>query len=74
VENLRAKGAVFVEELDEVPGHLKRGLEFHLVEEFDEVLKLALIPPLEPRVFPSSGPKASPKAFPAKPRTKPISV
>jgi len=61
-------------ELDEVPGHLKRGLEFHLVEEFDEVLKLALIPPLEPRVFPSSGPKASPKAFPAKPRTKPISV
>ncbi len=61
-------------ELDEVPAHLRRGLEFHLVEEFDEVLRLALIPPLEPRVFPSSGPKASSKTFPGKPRTKPISV
>ena len=61
-------------ELDEVPAQLKRGLEFHLVEEFDEVLKLALVPPLEPRVFPSSGPKAAPKTFPAKPRSKPITV
>jgi ATP-dependent Lon protease len=61
-------------ELDEVPTNLKRGLEFHLVEEFDEVLKLALVPPLEPRVFPSSGPKAAPKTFPAKPRSKPITV
>ncbi len=61
-------------ELDEVPAHLKRGLEFHLVDEFDEVLKLALVPPLEPRVFAASGPKPAPKTFPAKPRTKPITV
>ncbi len=61
-------------ELDEVPTNLKRGLEFHLVEEFDEVLRLALVPPLEPRVFPNSGPKPAPKTFPAKPRSKPITV
>jgi ATP-dependent Lon protease len=61
-------------ELDEIPAHLKRGLEFHLVEDFDEVLKLALVPPLEPRVLTSAGSKAPPKTFPAKPRTKPINV
>jgi ATP-dependent Lon protease len=61
-------------ELDEVPLQLKRGLEFHLVEEVDEVLRLALIPPLEPRPASGAGPKAAPKAFPAKPRIKPVTV
>ena len=36
-------------ELDEIPPHLKRGLEIHLVDEVEEVLRLALIPPLEAR-------------------------
>jgi len=61
-------------ELDEVPTHLKRGLEFHLVEEVDEVLRLALIPPLEARLVSGTGQGPSPKAFPAKPRIKPVTV
>jgi ATP-dependent Lon protease len=63
-------------ELDEVPMLLRRGLSFHLVDEVDDVLKLALIPPLEPRTFvgSGSGPKPSPKAFPARPRIKPVTV
>jgi ATP-dependent Lon protease len=61
-------------ELDEVPAHLKRGLEFHLVEEVDEVLRLALIPPLESRLPSGTGHKPSPKVFPAKPRIKPVTV
>ncbi len=57
-------------ELDEIPGVLRRGLEIHLIEEFDEALKLALVPPLEPRKEPAA--KPGPRAFP--PRTKPITV
>ena len=41
-------------ELDEIPTHLKRGLEVHLVDEVDEVLRLALIPPLEARPRPAA--------------------
>jgi len=29
-------------DLDEIPGHVKKGIEFHAVERFDEVLALAL--------------------------------
>jgi ATP-dependent Lon protease len=61
-------------ELDEVSTHLKRGLEFHLVDEVDEVLKLALIPPLESRSAPGAGQKAPPRTFPPKPRIKPVTV
>ncbi|HXB55188.1 MAG TPA: endopeptidase La [Vicinamibacteria bacterium] len=61
-------------ELDEVSPHLKRGLEFHLVDEVDEVLKLALIPPLESRTAPGAGQKTPPGTFPAKPRIKPVTV
>jgi ATP-dependent Lon protease len=61
-------------ELDEVPAVLKRSMQFHLVEEVDEVLKLALIPPLEPRPAAGPGPKAPPKPFPARPRSKPVTV
>jgi ATP-dependent Lon protease len=57
-------------ELDEIPAHLKRGLEIHLVDEVDEVLRLALIPPLEARL-PAAGAKPT---FPAKPRVKPLTV
>jgi ATP-dependent Lon protease len=63
-------------ELDEVPMQIRRGLSFHLVDEVDDVLKLALIPPLEPRpvVGSGSGPKPSPKTFPGRPRIKPVTV
>jgi ATP-dependent Lon protease len=61
-------------ELDEVAPHLRRGMQFHLVEEVDEVLRLALIPPLESRHVPPSGPKTPPKTFPGKPRSRPVTV
>jgi len=34
-------------DLDEVPALLRRGITFHLVEDVEEVLKLALVPPPE---------------------------
>ncbi|HET6899760.1 MAG TPA: endopeptidase La [Vicinamibacteria bacterium] len=60
-------------DVDEIPSHLKRGLEIHLVDEVDEVLRLALIPPLEPRAI-GAGPKSAPRTFPGKPRVKPVTV
>jgi ATP-dependent Lon protease len=59
-------------DLDEVAAHLTRNLEFHLVDEVAEVLKLALIPPLE--IVPAARPKEAAKPFPAKPRVKPVTV
>jgi ATP-dependent Lon protease len=59
-------------ELEEIPPHLRRGLEIHLVDEVEEVLRLALIPPLEVRVLPA-GPRP-PKALPPKPPIKPVVV
>jgi ATP-dependent Lon protease len=61
-------------ELDEVAPQLKRGLEFHLVDTVDEVLRLALVPPLESRPVPGMGTRAASKPFPAKPRIKPVTV
>jgi len=58
-------------ELDEIAPQLKRGLDIHLVDEVEDVLRLALIPPLEPRVVDEAGP---PKVFPPKPRAKPATV
>jgi len=58
-------------ELDEVAPHLKRGLKFHLVEHIDEVLRIALIPPLEAR--PLTGTKLPAKAVTVK-RVKPVTV
>jgi ATP-dependent Lon protease len=58
-------------ELDEVAPHLKRGLQFHLVEDVEEVLKLALVPP--PETKPSAGAKTPPRAFPGRPR-RPVTV
>jgi ATP-dependent Lon protease len=63
-------------DLDEVPPSLKRGLEVHLVEHVEEVLRLALIPPLEVRAErePGPGTRTPPKPFPHKPRHKPVTV
>jgi len=59
-------------ELEEIAPHLRRGLEIHLVDEVEEVLRLALIPPLEVRALPA-GPRP-PKALPPKPPIKPVVV
>src|SRR5207249_10531635 len=59
-------------ELEEIPVHLRRNLEIHLVDEVEEVLRLALIPPLEIRALPA-GPRPS-KALPAKTPLKPVVV
>ena len=61
-------------DLDEIAPHLKRGLEIHLVDEVDEVLRLALIPPLEPRSVSGPGTKSTTRTFPPKPRPKPVTV
>jgi ATP-dependent Lon protease len=58
-------------ELDEIAPHLRRGLEIHMVDEVEEVLRLALIPPLDVRASTEAKPKSS---YPGKPRTKPIVV
>ena len=51
-------------ELDEVPALLRRGITFHLVDDVDEVLKLALAP-LPPSK--ASG-KSKPRPYRARPR------
>jgi ATP-dependent Lon protease len=53
-------------ELDEVPALLKRGMTFHLVDDVDEVLKLALAP-LPPSKASPSG-KSKPRSYRARPR------
>jgi ATP-dependent Lon protease len=54
-------------ELDEVPAQLRRGITFHLVDDVEEVLKLALVP--LPTSKPSrSGKKPSPRPYRARPR------
>jgi len=58
-------------ELDEVAVHLKRGLRFHLVENVEEVLNLALVSPAEAKV--AAGSKGAPRPFPARPR-RPVTV
>jgi ATP-dependent Lon protease len=54
-------------ELDEVPAQLKRGITFHLVDDVDEVLKLALVPVPTSKASPS-GKKPSPRPYRARPR------
>jgi ATP-dependent Lon protease len=61
-------------ELDEIPAHLTRNLTVHLVEHVDDVLRLALVPPLEPRPSAGPGAKPLPKPFPPRPRSKPVTV
>jgi ATP-dependent Lon protease len=59
-------------ELDEVPAALRRGLEVHLVDTLDDVLKIALVPPLEAKEVPSG--TAGPKPKHPLPRVKPVTV
>jgi ATP-dependent Lon protease len=59
-------------ELDEIPSQLTRGLAVHLVDEVDEALKLALLPPHEAR--PAEGTRTPPKSFVAKPRVRTVTV
>jgi ATP-dependent Lon protease len=58
-------------DLDEVPVHLRRGMTFHTVEDVEEVLALALVPPPAPKV-PASA-KGVPRTFPGRPR-RPVTV
>jgi ATP-dependent Lon protease len=58
-------------DLDEVPVHLRRGMTFHLVDNVEEVLALALVPPPAPRI--ASGTKTAPRPFPGRPR-RPVTV
>jgi ATP-dependent Lon protease len=60
-------------ELDEVAPHLRRGMDFHLVEHVDEVLSFSLLAPPEATHAARPTPKAPPKTFPAKPR-RPVVV
>ena len=58
-------------ELDEVPAILRRGLTFHLVEDVEEVLKLALVPlPKPKKTKPKASPsgKAGPRSYRPRPR------
>ena len=50
-------------ELDEVPALLRRGITFHLVEDVDEVLELALVPLPKTKAKASTPGKASPRAY-----------
>jgi len=58
-------------ELDEVPTRLRRGIAFHLVDDVEEVLRLALVAPPEPKV--PAGAKSAPRPFPGRPR-RPVTV
>jgi ATP-dependent Lon protease len=53
-------------DLDEVAPHLRRGMSFHLVDDVEEVLALALVPPPAPKL--ASGAKPAPRPFPGRPR------
>ena len=59
-------------ELDEIPAVLRRGIQVHLVDTVEDVLRLALIPGLETR--PVGGHKPVAKPLPPKSRTKTIVV
>jgi ATP-dependent Lon protease len=59
-------------ELDEIPAPLKRGIEVRVVEEVDEVLKLALVPEPQPRA--AAGTKPAHKPLASKPRVRPVTV
>jgi len=58
-------------DLDEVAAHLRRGMTFHLVDNVEEVLALALVPPATPKL--PVGPKGVPRPFPGRPR-RPVTV
>jgi ATP-dependent Lon protease len=59
-------------ELDEVPAQLRRGITFHLVEDVDEALNLALVPPPKAKTRSSSSGKSSPRTYRPRPRRQVI--
>jgi ATP-dependent Lon protease len=61
-------------EIAEFPAHLKRDVEILLVDEVEEVLKLALVPPLESRPPAKAAPKTPARHYSPKTRSKPVSV
>jgi ATP-dependent Lon protease len=61
-------------DVDEIPAVLKRGLQIHLVDQVDEVLKLALLPAHVPRVAAGAGTKPPQKPLPPKARVRPATV
>jgi ATP-dependent Lon protease len=61
-------------ELDEIPAVLKRAVDIHLVDDVEEALRLALVPPFATRAADGAGPKASTKTFPGRPRSRPVTV
>jgi ATP-dependent Lon protease len=61
-------------ELDEIPAHLKRGMEIHLVDDVDEVLKLALLPAPVTRSAAGSGTRPAHKPLAPKPRVRSVTV
>jgi ATP-dependent Lon protease len=60
-------------ELDEIPAQLRRAVEVHLVDDVEEALKLALVPPFT-RATDGAGSKAPTKTFPSRPRSRPVTV
>ena len=60
-------------DLDEIPAQLKRGIEIRLVDEVDEVLKLALAPAPAGRNA-AAGTRPAQKPLPGKPRVRPVTV
>jgi ATP-dependent Lon protease len=61
-------------ELDEIPAQLRRAVEIHLVDDVEDALKLALVPPFGTRAADGTGPKTTTKTFPGRPRSRPVTV
>ena len=59
-------------ELDEVPAQLRRGITFHLVEDVEEALNIALVPPPKTKSKAKASGKSSPRAYRSRPRRQVI--
>jgi ATP-dependent Lon protease len=55
-------------ELDEVPAQLRRGITFHLVEDVEEVLNIALVPAPKSKAKASASGKSRPRPYRSRPR------
>jgi ATP-dependent Lon protease len=55
-------------ELDEVPAQLRRGITFHLVEDVEEALNIALLPPPKAKAKAKASGKGSPRTYRPRPR------
>ncbi len=55
-------------ELDEVPAQLRRGITFHLVEDVEEALNIALVPPPKTKAKAKASGKGSPRTYRPRPR------